>query len=398
MGAKRDTFRGLGRIVCGAAMLSTALVAGVNAGELPKAKDILEWRDEAQVEGYRHIDRIFPTHVVTRGSRVLPLPRAASGIAPRYGFGGESGSVADYMTRNRTAGLIVVKDGHILLEEYALGETEKDRWIAFSMAKSVTSTLLGAAILDGKIGGVNDLVTRYIPELKGTAYDGVTLEQVLQMRSGAGWNEDYADPDSDVAQMGHAKGEPDGKALIAVMAKLPRAAAPGTRFNYSTGESDLIGIVVRRAVKEPLADYLSRKIWRPFGMESNASWVTDTYGMETGGCCINAVLRDYARIGLFAMEDGMANGARIVPRGWFAKATHPATLKAFGDLGYGYQWWIPGPGTFAAIGINGQSIYVDPARKLVIAEVSAWPQADWKEGYARQAALRTAIVEASDRP
>ena len=387
-------YRGKLQLLSGLAAIAVATQDGGAAAEkLQKREALLQWRGAAKVEGYRHIDRIFSTHIVRRGAKVRPLPVAAAAIRPAYRYGAESGSADDYMARNRTAGLLVIHKGRIVLEKYALGITPQDRWISFSIAKSLTSTLLGAAIADGKIAGIDAPVTRYIPELKGSAYDGVTIRQVLTMRSGVAWNEDYADPDSDVGRLAASMAHDSGTSLIATMQKLPRAAPPGTRWHYSTGESNMIGIIVTRAVGEPLADYLSRKIWRRYGMESDASWVTDG-GVEIGGCCLNVTLRDYGRIGLFAMGGGMVEGKPILPRGWMAQATSAYTDHAEGDLGYGYQWWVPSPGTFAAIGIMGQYIYVDPRRETVIAEISAWPNAGDDEHHARQAAFRAAVIRA----
>jgi CubicO group peptidase (beta-lactamase class C family) len=302
-------FRGACAAALALCMAGTTLAAPATPAELPRPELLLRWEGDAQVEGYRNIAKIFPTHAVARGAKTYELPRAKREIAPKYTLEKERGSVAEYMKNNRTAGLIVVKDGKIVLERYGLGQTDKSHWIAFSMAKSVTSTLLGAAIADGKIGSVDEQVVKYIPELRGSAYDGVTIEQVLQMRSGVAWNEDYADPNSDVGRLGAARGSDRGVALVETMATLKRAAEPGSRFNYSTGESNLIGVILKRAIDEPLASYLSRKVWQPFGMESDATWVTDQSGQEFGGCCVNATLRDYARLGLFAMQGGVANGS-----------------------------------------------------------------------------------------
>ena len=389
---KVKPFYGLAAIIA-----ATHFASAACADDLPKREAILQWQGNAQVEGYRHIDRIFPTHIVRRGEKLHPLPVASSPIRPSYRVGAESGSVDEYMARNRTAGLLVISKGRIVLEKYALGVTSADRWISFSIAKSLTSTLLGAAIADGKISGVDDLVTRYIPELKGSAYDDVTIRQVLTMRSGVAWNEDYADPNSDVGRLAASMAHDSGASLIATMQKLPRAAAPGTRWHYSTGESNMIGIIVNRAVGEPLADYLSRKIWQPYGMESDASWVTDG-GVEIGGCCLNVTLRDYGRIGLFAMQGGVIDGKRVVPANWMAQATRAHTDNVEGDVGYGYQWWVPSPGSFAAIGIMGQYIYIDPSRELVIAEISAWPNAGDDEHRVRQAAFPAAVAQALPAP
>lgn len=358
--------------------------------ELPKAADILRWQGDAQVAGFRNIDHIFPVRVVKRGDRIRPLPQADKHIAPLLRHDGKAVTIDDYMAGERISGLLVISHGRIVLEKYGLGQKPEDKWISFSIAKSVTSTLLGAAIRDGKIKSVDDLVTTYIPELNGSAYDGVTLRQVLAMRSGAQWNEDYTDAHSDVGQLATSMAENKGASLVRMMAGRARAADPGSRFLYSTGESNMVGLIVSRAVGEPLADYLSRKIWAPYGFESDASWLTDG-GIEIGGCCLNITLRDYGRLGQFMLDGGMANGTDLLPANWIADAT--GSSSGPGETPYGYQWWIPAPGTYAALGIFGQAIYVDPSKKLVVVQIAAWPDASGAQYSVKRLALVQAIEE-----
>lgn len=217
-------------------------------------------------------------------------------------------------------------------------------------------------------------MTRYVPELAGTAYDGVTVGQVLTMTSGVAWNEDYTDPASDVALM-YAEAPPAGMdATVAYVRTLGRAAPPGTRWNYNTSETNLIGVIVSRAVGRPLADYASEKLWRAYGMEADAFWQIDAGGHETAGCCFSAVPRDYARIGQFMLDGGQAGGAAILPAGWVAEATRSQADFGVPGRGYGYQWWTR-DGGYAAIGIFGQAIMVDPERHVVMVTLAAWPRA-----------------------
>ena len=387
------TFRAIDRVskfaMLGLALALSAPLAAKET-ELPKAADMLRWQGDAQVTGFRNIDRIFPTRIVKRGKAVRPLPHADRQIAPVLHYDGNSVSIDDYMARERVAGLLVISHGRIVLEKYGLGQKPEDKWISFSIAKSVTSTLLGAAIKDGKIKSVDDQVTTYLPELKGSAYDGVTLRQVLAMRSGAQWNEDYTDPNSDVGQLATSMAENKGASLVEMMTGRARAAEPGTRFLYSTGESNMVGLIVSRAVGEPLADYLSRKIWAPYGFESDASWLTDG-GVEIGGCCLNITLRDYGRLGQFMLDGGTSGTQTQLPAGWIGEAT--SSKSAPGETPYGYQWWIPAPGTFAALGIFGQAVYVDPAKQLVVAQIAAWPDASGPRYSARRVALVAAVEE-----
>jgi CubicO group peptidase (beta-lactamase class C family) len=261
----------------------------------------------------------------------------------------------------------VVQGGEVLLEHYIPPNAPSTRWVSYSVAKSVVSLLLGAAIQDGYIGGVADRVTDYIPMLEGSAYDGVRIRDVLQMSSGVAWNEDYADPESDVSR------EIDfgGVERLRFLGEKPRVAAPGERFNYSTGEIYLVGTVVRSAVGNNLSSYLHQKIWEPFGMEADANWMlVEPGGPEYAGCCISATLRDYARLGLFVLADGVLDdGRRVLPEGWIAESLTPSPAND----DYGYLWWLGDDGAVTARGIFGQMIHIDPARDLVIATHAAWP-------------------------
>jgi CubicO group peptidase (beta-lactamase class C family) len=200
------------------------------------------------------------------------------------------------------------------------------------------------------------------------------------MTSGVKWNEDYADPKSDVALFNAYKAEPGVDVTVSYMRKLKREAPSGTKWVYKTGETNLVGVVVSSATKKNLSDYLSEKVWRPFGMEHDASWLLGSTGHEISGCCLQASTRDFARFGLFILGGGIAEGKSVLPDGWIAEATtkHADTDQA--EDGYGYQWWTVNDGSYAAKGIFGQGIFIDPKRKLVIASNSNWPQATDRQG------------------
>ncbi|CAN0498892.1 unnamed protein product, partial [Discosporangium mesarthrocarpum] len=227
------------------------------------------------------------------------------------------------------------------------------------MSKSVTSMLLGAAIRDGYIRSVDDQVTDYLPLLKNSAYEAASIRDVLQMASGVAWDEDYVDPRSDVLSYPAM----DVVQMLEFLGNKPRVAEPGSVFNYNTGETDLVGALVRAAIGNNLADYLEYKIWQPFGMEADAWWATHGPAGERGGCCLNMTLRDYGRLGLFALNQGvLPDGTRVLPEDWMAASTQPS--PAFS--GYGYLWWLSGEQSYDARGIYGQGIHIDPAAKLVI--------------------------------
>ena len=331
-----------------------------NADRLRQAGgEILFWSQAERDARFPAMETIFPGHVARASARPRPLPRGAPlAIDPTA-----------HMAAHNVAGLIVVQDGAVRLERYGRGFSAAGRYTSFSVAKSLTSTLVGAAVRDRLIGSVDDPVTRYIPELAGSGYDGVTVEQVLTMTSGVRWNEDYTDPNSDVAKMYGDPVAPGVDPTVAYLRTLPREAPPGSKWVYKTGETNLIGVLVTRVTGKSLARYAGEKIWRPFGMERDLFWMQDASGQDLGGCCLSASLRDYARIGLFVLSGGEG----VVPGGWFAKATRSQASTGCG--GYGYQWWINPDGTFQAQGIFGQLIFIDPANRLVIAMSGAWPKA-----------------------
>jgi CubicO group peptidase (beta-lactamase class C family) len=379
------------------AAIAVAASASVAAAEPlpPGGAAILSWTPAQQLVGYRNMEKIAPTRLIRRGANVHPLPRGAVQIDPKWTWAGRAWDTASYMAAMRTSGVIVLKDGKVALERYGLGRRPGERWTSFSVAKSITSTLLGAAIADGYIKSLDAPVTDYIPELKGSAYEGVTIRQLLTMTSGVKWNEDYSDPHSDVAQAG-AVLEPGVNPIVSYMRRLPRADPPGAKWVYKTGETDLAGVLVSNAVGRPLADYLSQKIWAPYGMEADAAWVEDAGGHERGGCCISMTLRDYARFGQFMLDGGKAGGRDVLPPGWIADATaqHVKLPPKEGVPGYGYFWWI-GDDSYAAEGIFGQEIIVFPNDGVVVAINSAWAHADDDADWAAQAAFAEALRAAA---
>jgi CubicO group peptidase (beta-lactamase class C family) len=219
----------------------------------------------------------------------------------------------------------------------------------------------------------------------------VTVEQLLTMTSGVKWNEDYADPKSDVALFNNTKPVDGVDPIIVYMKTLESEAEPGTRWQYNTGETNLIGVLVAKATGKTISEYLSEKVWAPYGMSQDGEWLLNEGGKEIGGCCISATVRDYALFGQLAMNGGMIGDESIVPEGWFAKAgTKQADIDIPGR-GYGYQWWTFDDGSFAGQGIFGQGIFIDPARKLVVASNSNWPSATPEEQGAQRIAFFNAV-------
>ena len=337
---------------------------------LPTDRDVLFWTVPQRDAAFRGLDwmpLLAQANVIASAGTVFPLPPGKPITI--------SMDVDSYMSEQRTAGLVIVQDGKVRLEKYGLGFDAKGRWTSFSVAKSFTSTLVGAAIKDGFIKSIDDKVSDYIPDLKGSVYDDVSIKQLLTMTSGVQWNEDYEDKNSDVALFNEHEPEQGVDATVSYMRRLSREAPAGTEWVYKTGETNLIGVLVSSATNKKLSNYLSEKIWAPFGMEQDASWLLGSTGHEISGCCIQASTRDFARFGQFMLDGAMAGGEAVLPEGWIAAATTTQANIGYPGKGYGYQWWTYDDGSFAAQGIFGQGIFIDPKRRLVIASNGNWPRA-----------------------
>ena len=350
---------------------------------------VLSWTPEQQLAGFRNYDRIFSTRLIPASDDPYPLPERSLDLADvRYVVGGETFDLEGFREHNHLVGLLAIKNGEIVLERYGRGNTRDTKWVSYSVAKSVVSLLIGAAIRDGYINDIDDLVTLYLPLLRGTSYESVTLRHALQMASGIEWNEDYTDPEADVSrEVGLSSLD-----RLRFLGGHPRIADPGERFNYNTGETHLVGGVLRAAIGNNLSTYLSSKIWGPFGMESDANWrLVEPGGAEHGGCCISATLRDYGRIGLFALQQGLLpDGTEVLPDGWMDESTAPS--PAFD--GYGYLWWLREDSRYSAIGIFGQAISIDPEENLVIVTHSVWPQATGQNFSEHRSAFVKALTDA----
>jgi CubicO group peptidase (beta-lactamase class C family) len=361
-------------------------------GVVFNAPQFSRWTSSEQRRvGYRNVQFIRPTHVVLKGRQVHVLPQAPMLMDLSdftYTYEGRERTFDDYVKQMQVAGVLVLHNGQIVLERYAAGHGPASAWTSFSVAKSVVSLLVGAAVADGAIRSLDDSVTHYVRALRGSAYDDVTIRQLLQMSSGVAWNENYDDPASDVSRFPGGFGI---DTLLANMSRLPRRGPPGSVFNYNSGEIEIVGEVVRSATGRSLAQYLSEKIWSPAGMEADAYWVTfRQHDVELADCCLSATLRDYGRLGLLALRDGIApNGKRLLPRRWMAEATSPSATNPE----YGYLWWLLSPpGRYAAIGIHGQQIYVDPANNVVVVIQSFWDSATGTALSAHRKAFRDALT------
>ncbi|MEQ1515784.1 MAG: serine hydrolase [Usitatibacteraceae bacterium] len=374
------------------APVSKSPVADTANLDIGTARDIYNgalFPDKA-VRTYSNTDRIFPTRTIKAAGTASLLPASEKPLtALSLTSAGKTYDLPDYVALNRVVGLLILKDGKVAFEHYDYGFTPKSRWMSMSMAKSIVSTLVGAAVKDGYIASINDPVTKYLPQLAGSAYEKVAVRDMMMMASGVKWNETYVDPKSDrrvLLELQIASNK--NGAIFDHMKALGKGTGTGTNFNYNTGETILIGEVVQAATKMPLADYLSQKIWSRIGMESDAKWWLDSpNGHEVGGSGVLATLRDFGRFGQFILNGAQIDGQKIVPDWWLADATSAKPLTGLtGVDGYAYQWWTVTPeggaaheGAFMGQGIHGQYLYINPKHNLVVVALSARPKPTGKD-------------------
>jgi CubicO group peptidase (beta-lactamase class C family) len=343
----------------------------------PKGNPVTSRGTRWQVGSFSHLDEIFRGRLIHKVSTPSRLVRVAE---PRitWTLRGTNLTLDDYLARNPTTGLLIARGDQILVERYQYGRTDRHRFTSWSMAKTVTAMLIGIAIDEGRIRSVDDLAAAYVPELAGTEYGRTSLRHLLQMSSGVRFNEDapagFVTVDAVQFVLDtYMRVGPGGVGAATLFNDRERPA--GTKFSYSSVETQVLGLVLTRAIGRPIAEYLEQKIWQPLGAEADATWLVDNSGQEAAYCCLNAVLRDYARLGLLLAHDGNWRGRQIIPAAWVLEATtvhmdqpHVWPGTATPNEGYGYQTWIlPGERrTFMLWGAHGQRIYVDPRSKLVM--------------------------------
>jgi CubicO group peptidase (beta-lactamase class C family) len=330
---------------------------------------------------FRAVHKAFPHSVVQAGNAPYTFKYAKTNIPETFNFNGEAINIADFLAVTGTTGFLVMKDDTILFENYYQGEKEDDRHILFSVTKSFISALIGIALEEGRFESIEDPVTKYVPELKGSAFDGVSIKNILHMSSGVAFNEDYGDLTSDVNRMSAVIGL--GGSLDDFTAELTKTTfKPGTYNDYVSVNTHVLGMLLSRVTGESVTSYLTRKIWQPIGMEYDGYFSIDGENVEVTMGGLQASLRDIAKMGRLYLHKGNWNGNQIVPEAWIdasmdVSAPHLApghnNPKSGSPFGYGYQWWIPvNPrGDFYAAGIYHQFIYVDPVNNIVIAKTSA---------------------------
>lgn len=364
----------------------------------------LPWPDSCIIGSYRHYSDIFSSHTVHRAGPVSDFSYGNRIDGVSYELDGTTQSLADYFDAARATGLVVLKDGKIVFERYMLGADEHTLFNSQSMAKSLVSTMVGFVIADGLVRSIDDPISDYVPELKGSGYEGVPIKAILQMSSGVEWDDESAS--SGLLHMMNETMRLHSKSTTDFVRETKPWLKPFEKFNYAAVDANALGWMVSRVTGRSLSDYLSEKLWEPMGMEADATWVTDGDGpaaheIANGG--FNAVLRDYARFGLLMAQNGSWHGKQLLPPNWVREATWPDRPQvAHGALwfgypnGYQYQWWsFPGADhEFTAWGSRGQYIFVNSPQRVVIAATSAWP-VPYSERLERQTwAVFHAFVEA----
>jgi len=332
-----------------------------------------ELRQEHLVGLHSHYDRYRRLQEVPTSARPSPLKREPRGFELRYEHEGRSHDLADYLQRHPVTGLLIAWDDSILFEHYQYGRSDQDRFLSNSLAKTITGLLVGAAVEDGAIRSIDEPVSAYLPELAGTAYGATPIRALLLMASGIQFEESYR-PGDDVSRLVEALVGPAATGAVAAVRQFgTRVAEPGTRFHYSSADSQVLGMVVSRAVGMPLPQYFSRRLWAPLGAEANAAWDTDAAGEALGFCCVVARLRDWARLGLMIAHDGRWNGRQVVSRPWIVESTSAAPGLS---PAYGYQIWLSvnRQPYYAMRGVMGQFVLIDPLTRLVLVQTAVNPQ------------------------
>ncbi|MFK7813101.1 MAG: serine hydrolase domain-containing protein, partial [Maribacter sp.] len=333
-----------------------------------------------QVERFKSIEDYFPTREIMPSSNPIEIPKTNPIILPKtYSFNGKSYKTETLIEETDITGLMILKNDTILFEKYYQENKPEDHTIAWSVTKSFVSALVGIAIEEGHISSINDSVYQYLPELKGSAYEQVSIKNLLQMSSGVSWNEDYSDNDSDINRFGRTLAL--GRSFESFVKTLKYDKPQGTYNRYNSSDTQVLGMIISRATGTTVSDYLEKKIWQPLGMQQKGFWVIDNQGNEFAAAGLSASLVDYAKFGLLFLHKGKMNDKQILPEEWVSKSITPdaphllpgENKNSNNDFGYGYQWWVfdGNEGEYAAMGIYNQLIYINPKRNIIIVKSAA---------------------------
>ena len=369
---------------------------GPNADEFGRKEgypSCITYIDErCRVGALSRYDTLFPARTIAAPKQPTRLERAAVEPVVRYSFAGLDLTLDDYLDRHPVTGLLIARGNTILAERYQYGRTDRDRLTSFSMAKSVVGLLIGIALKEGAIRSIDDLAETYVSGLRDTEYGRTPIKALLLMASGVAFSEEYANPSSDIYTLARLtlQQDPVGS-LVAVKRFNTRRAAPGVRFSYSSAESLVLGLVLAAATKRTVSDYAAEKLWQPLGAEADATWIIDATGQEITFAYVNAVLRDWARLGLMLANGGSWFGRTIIPEDWLAASAANAIPAAF-LVKYGYQIWYSADTTrFSLRGLHGQYVLIDPDLKLVLVQTALSDEPEFGELFALWTALREGV-------
>lgn len=335
---------------------------------------------EEQVERFRSVETYFPTRIIEASETPSPLKKGPFLRFPaKFEFQGEMKSTEQLLNDTDVTGLMVMKNDTIYFENYYQGNTAESHTIAWSVTKSFVSALMGIAIEEGFIKSIDQKVSDFLPEFNGSAYETITIKNLLQMSSGVSWNEDYSDFNSDVNRFGRTLAL--GGSFTKFTKSLSKDKEQGVYNRYNSSDTQVLGMIISKATNQSLSSYLEEKIWKPLGMENNAWWIVDDQGYEFAAGGLSASLRDYARLGLLYLNKGIWNGKRIISEDWITQSLTPdaphlvagKNEASNSELGYGFQWWIldGDEGEYAALGIYNQIIYINPTHNIIIVKTSA---------------------------
>jgi CubicO group peptidase (beta-lactamase class C family) len=344
--------------------------------------------EDERVENFRNMDKLYPSQLIHKAEQTHQWPVDAKPLEFNYEFDGKNIALSDNLERTNTTGLIVIKDGVIIHEQYRLGETKDSLHTSWSVAKSFVSTIVGMAIDDGLIASVDDSVQQYIPELTGKAYGEATIKDVLQMSSGVDFFESYGAAGSNTALAFSDVQKITNAAWIfglnmnELVADYGTKEEPGTRWEYRSSDTQVLGWLVEKVMQKPFVEIIEQRLWQPAGMGSDANWLVDSSAQKSAVtfCCLNATLRDFAHLGELYRLGGNWNGKQLLSREWIVEATtpdrphvQPENVRKY--RGYQYQWWVPKDydREYFASGIWSQHIWVDEKRGVVIARTAVDP-------------------------
>jgi len=334
------------------------------------------------VENFRSMPELFDSNLIPDSGPVFELEVAPQQLPQDFSFQGKTIAISDWIKSSGTTGLVVLANGKLVFEDYYQGNDAQSQAISWSVGKSFVSALIGFALADGSISSLQDPVGDYVPLLRQSGYADVSIQDVLEMSSGIDFNEDYADPQSGINQLGEEIFL--GRSTNEWIARLQKAGPAGREHHYISVNTQVLGMVLEAATGEKLASYMEKKLWSRLGPEGDARWLTDAHGTELAFAGLNVRTRDYARFGQLYLDQGRnLKGEQLLPAQWVQDSVTPRTaylqpgrslFEGIPALGYAYQFWIPqgNEGEFMAIGVYGQFIYVNPTRQVVIAKNSAY--------------------------